>query len=187
MSQRIGRNELCPCGSGKKAKNCHGEGYRAAGKNRTVLLVGAVIALVAIVAVVMMQGDSNLPLQAGPARPMTTTTTTPVTTAQTPASQNLNAPQPGPAPPGKVWSPEHGHWHDATGAQPAGTQNVQIPGAQPIQGGTQAMTPQPPGPAPAGKVWSPEHGHWHDLPGATAGPAAQPAQQAPATPAGTGP
>lgn len=20
---------------------------------------------------------------------------------------------PGPAPPGKVWSPEHGHWHDA--------------------------------------------------------------------------
>jgi len=22
-------------------------------------------------------------------------------------------PQPGAAPPGKVWSPEHGHWHDA--------------------------------------------------------------------------
>jgi hypothetical protein len=22
------------------------------------------------------------------------------------------APPPGPAPPGKVWSPEHGHWHD---------------------------------------------------------------------------
>jgi hypothetical protein len=24
------------------------------------------------------------------------------------------SPQPGPAPPGKVWSTEHGHWHDAT-------------------------------------------------------------------------
>jgi hypothetical protein len=47
------------------------------------------------------------------------------------------------APPGKVWSTEHGHWHDL----PAG-------GAL------------PPGPAPPGKVWSVEHGHWHDAAGA---------------------
>ena len=33
-------------------------------------------------------------------------------TASTP-ERPLNAPQPdGPAPPGKVWSKEHGHWHD---------------------------------------------------------------------------
>jgi len=25
-SPRVGRNDLCPCGSGKKYKNCHGKG-----------------------------------------------------------------------------------------------------------------------------------------------------------------
>jgi preprotein translocase subunit SecA len=24
MAQRVGRNEPCPCGSGKKFKHCHG-------------------------------------------------------------------------------------------------------------------------------------------------------------------
>lgn len=24
--KRVGRNDLCPCGSGKKYKNCHGQG-----------------------------------------------------------------------------------------------------------------------------------------------------------------
>ena len=47
------------------------------------------------------------------------------------------------APPGKVWSEEHGHWHDAP-----------VPTAASL----------PPGPPPPGKVWSPEHGHWHDAP-----------------------
>jgi hypothetical protein len=51
---------------------------------------------------------------------------------------------PGPAPPGKVWSPEHGHWHDVSPT-------------------TSPVSAQPPGPAPPGKVWSPEHGHWHDV------------------------
>jgi hypothetical protein len=54
---------------------------------------------------------------------------------------------PGPAPPGKVWSKEHGHWHDVAGA---------------TSEGSTASTAQPPGPAPPGKVWSAEHGHWHD-------------------------
>ena len=26
VEQKIGRNDLCPCGSGKKYKNCHGQG-----------------------------------------------------------------------------------------------------------------------------------------------------------------
>ena len=47
---------------------------------------------------------------------------------------------PGLPPPGKVWSEEHGHWHDVG------------PGA----------STQPPGLPPPGKVWSEEHGHWHD-------------------------
>lgn len=72
----------------------------------------------------------------------------------------------GEAPPGKVWSPEHGHWHDA----PAGGVTPVSPGGAPPgaagpnvpQGGK--LTPQPAGPVPPGKVWSPEHGHWHDAP-----------------------
>ena len=63
---------------------------------------------------------------------------------------------------GKVWSPEHNHWHDAPAqastttvpARPAATPSATVPATTP--------QPQPPGPAPAGKVWSPEHGHWHD-------------------------
>ena len=45
------------------------------------------------------------------------------------------------APPGMVWSEEHGHWHELPGYK-----------ANAI----------PPGPAPEGAVWSAEHGHWHD-------------------------
>jgi len=70
---------------------------------------------------------------------------------------------PGAAPPGKVWSEEHQHWHDAPNpsAQPLG-QTVPPPATNP------AGTPQPEGPVPPGKVWSTEHGHWHDQPGASA-------------------
>ncbi len=73
----------------------------------------------------------------------------------TPATQ-LFAQPPGPAPAGKVWFPEHGHWHDA----PASSPGTMFDG-QSLQPEAQ-LTAQPPGPAPAGKVWSPEHGHWHD-------------------------
>lgn len=59
---------------------------------------------------------------------------------------------PGAAPLGKVWSPEHGHWHDLSDLLPGSTQTQ-------VQ-----LTPQPPGPVPPGKVWFPEHGHWHDAP-----------------------
>ncbi len=76
--------------------------------------------------------------------------------------QNVPEP-PGGTPAGKVWSPEHGHYHDvqpSTGQSPI---PVPAPGSAPVQTGT-ANTPQPPGPVPAGKVWSVEHGHWHDAP-----------------------
>ena len=55
-------------------------------------------------------------------------------------------------PPGKVWSPEHGHWHDAPTA------------INPNPSGSSAGITPPPGPEPEGKIWSPEHGHWHDAP-----------------------
>ena len=67
-------------------------------------------------------------------------------------------------PPGKVWSPEHGHWHDAPATStPRSTplSNPLIP--QPSTPSTES-TSEPPGPAPPGKVWSTEHSHWHDAP-----------------------
>tara|TARA_Y100000817_G_C16548026_1_gene407506 strand:- start:204 stop:551 length:348 start_codon:yes stop_codon:yes gene_type:complete len=53
------------------------------------------------------------------------------------------------APPGKVWSEEHGHYHDINPVRTVPQQSLNIP--------------KPEGPAPPGKVWSEEHGHWHDI------------------------
>ena len=48
---------------------------------------------------------------------------------------------------GRVWSPEHGHWHDHAGGE--------------LSGAPQGSA-TPPGPPPKpGQVWSPEHNHWH--------------------------
>jgi len=117
-----GRNDPCPCGSGKKYKNCHAKKSGSLTSNRPLL---------AIVALVIVGGGIWLvtALRSGP---------------------------PGEAPPGKVWSAEHGHWHDAT--QSALPQTTRQP------------TPQPAGAVPEGKVWSAEHGHWHDEPGAIPSP-----------------
>ena len=58
----------------------------------------------------------------------------------------------GEAPPGMVWSAEHGHWHDAKNPHDAFSAGMMKSGDQ----------LQRQGEAPPGKVWSPEHGHWHD-------------------------
>jgi len=110
------------------------------------------------------------PMQAAPTEGAPAVTLMPMAPPAAPGS-----PQPaGPAPPGKEWSVDHGHWHDAPGAGSALT-----PMPAPLQvmpsGGGPAVTltpsnppspgtPQPDGPVPPGKVWSPEHGHWHDAP-----------------------
>jgi hypothetical protein len=66
--------------------------------------------------------------------------------------RSLNVPQPeGPAPEGKIWSIEHGHWHDIT------------PTSNPLSESTSTNIPQPKGSVPEGKEWSSEHGHWHDI------------------------
>jgi len=121
-----GRNDSCHCGSGKKYKNCHGK-KSSVSSSLWLLLLGVAV----FVSILVLNGKNESPPPgSNSAYPQNGTPTV----------------QPGIAPPGKVWSAEHGHWHDAPkeNAQPA------------------AITPQPPGPAPAGKVWSTEHGHWHD-------------------------
>jgi len=79
---KIGRNDPCHCGSGKKYKRCHGAGEEGAGSSRLMMLAvaGAMLAAL-IVGIASFTGDR--------------------------AASN-----------GRVWSPEHGHWHDpVTGLQ----------------------------------------------------------------------
>lgn len=143
----IGRNDPCPCGSGRKYKHCCAN-KSSRGASRGLLALIALIAVIAAVGAIASFVGRNK-----------TRATTPAGAVNTQAGR----PQPGPAPPGKVWSPEHGHWHDANpaqGGQQPGATNVQIP---PPAQNAKAPVPQP-GPAPPGKVWSPEHGHWHDAP-----------------------
>lgn len=134
------RNDPCPCGSGKKYKNCHGGktlsallGRRGVMPMLAIAFIGGTIALV-----MALNTDTD--------------------TGKTPA----NVPPPSSPAPGKVWSEEHGHWHDAAtenqSMDPQPTQQQQNPAPQ---GGPPFQ--QPPGPVPQGKVWSPEHGHWHDV------------------------
>ncbi len=177
MSRQVGRNDLCPCGSGIKMKNCHPKGYGAPSKNRSILFIAGGIAAVGIVAVITTSGDAPPPRRI----PFGSATNN-VTGGGTP--------QPGPAPAGKVWSFEHGHWHDAPGGltttnpagQPAGLTTTN-PAGQPAGLTARPLTPQPDGPAPEGKVWSAEHAHWHNDPAATP-PSPTPAS---APPEGTGP
>src|SRR5688572_6954950 len=130
---RVGRNEPCPCGSGEKYKFCCEALTETPAVTRTSpLLVGAVILASAALAFVAVRAylspapkaqatapganPASPPVQVTPgALPGDATSLLPSTAAPgtTPAAQ-----PPGPAPPGKVWSPEHGHWHDDPAATP---------------------------------------------------------------------
>ena len=75
---RTGRNDPCPCGSGKKFKHCC-ESKKPAATSRWILALVAGAILVAIIAAI-----SNARGTSGPRG---------------------------------VWSPEHGHYHDASGRE----------------------------------------------------------------------
>ena len=82
--RKVGRNEPCHCGSGKKYKNCHQQvEEQKKGKNNN-LIIGVLALFVIFLAVgVYLQFQSS------------------------------GNGAPGEAPAGKVWSEEHGHWHNA--------------------------------------------------------------------------
>lgn len=141
MAERVSRNDPCPCGSGLKYKKCH-EGKDAEKPRRSGLLTTVLLGVLII-------GGATAVI---------------LTFAR---GGGAGATRSG-GRPGQVWSPEHGHWHDA----PA-------PGRAPLNPARLGeQKPAPPGTPPPGKVWSPEHGHWHDAPqglppgiGVTVGPA----------------
>ena len=74
-----GRNEPCPCGSGRKFKQCCERKQRSATSSRLLVAVIAAIVLVAIMAMMSNSREGSAPA--------------------------------------RVWSPEHGHYHDATGRE----------------------------------------------------------------------
>ncbi|HEX7150615.1 MAG TPA: SEC-C metal-binding domain-containing protein [Thermoanaerobaculia bacterium] len=169
--QNVGRNEKCPCGSGKKFKNCHAEQSQHPAP-RGLIFLGVAIAAVAAVGIVpALRSDKD-------ERATPVSAAAPAATSTAPAATPGSPQPPGPVPPGKVWNVEHGHWHDENQAAPQNAIRIDglpttapIPGAAPLAATTtspaqsnipQTLTPQPAGPAPAGKVWSAEHGHWHD-------------------------
>lgn len=157
----VGRNETCPCGSGRKYKVCcQPREHEAKHSSSQYLLPGIVIALIVASAATAAlwsarKEKANAVAQStAPALPFPR-----AAMAQT--GPTLTPQPPGPVPEGKVWSPEHGHWHDAATGPQVVTMNSS-PTAQNF-----VPAPQPPGPVPEGKVWSTEHGHWHDAPGAS--------------------
>lgn len=83
----IGPNDLCPCGSNKKHKRCC-MSVGASGLKKWTGPVLGVLITVGIAGLVL--GLTNQ--------------------AKSASSAGFG---PGLAPPGKVWSVEHGHWHDA--------------------------------------------------------------------------
>lgn len=190
-----GRNEPCHCGSGRKYKQCCAE------KDGTVGTKGPIIAAVAIVTVGALAAAVSL---SDRARSPETAALTPITSpangaklpsnpppetkspievsgsipfTQTPPVANIKVGKPAPAgaaPAGKVWSPEHGHWHDAPRTVHAG----ELP---PTTSTSVMNIAAPAGAAPPGKVWSREHGHWHDEPGAARPTVTIPANLTPST------
>jgi len=110
---KVGRNDACPCGSGKKYKQCHGNAAAAQKADWSKIGIYVVGALLAIGLGGFVWGVVDVPED------------------------------------GRVWSAEHGHWHNADGTELGRV-------------ATPTYVPPPPGPAPEGQVWSTEHGHWHD-------------------------
>ena len=134
------RNDPCHCGSGKKFKNCHA-GQTNNNFNQQWVIVG-IIGGIFLFFYFMDSGTS------------TTTINNSIPTSVIPQNRTRSAtPPPGEAPPGKVWSPEHGHWHNIST-----NSESMLPSAE-----SNIPQPQPLGEAPPGKVWSSEHGHWHDI------------------------
>ena len=139
MNKTLGRNDACHCGSGKKYKTCHGP---SSDKSSRQWIIAAVIILI-ILSFFFYEPE---PVVVPP-------TINPSQNSLIPQTNNESSLPPGPAPPGKVWSPEHGHWHNANAVPPATTPRSVL---------NKTKTQSSPGDAPPGKVWSPEHNHWHD-------------------------
>jgi hypothetical protein len=153
-----GRNERCPCGSGKKYKQCCESSHRAGSVSGSTLLLGTLVALVLAGGLAAMwrnsSSDGGVEAAATPAAQLPAT-------GQSGASGPPFPEPPGPAPKGQVWSAEHGHYHQ----QP--TVQIEANDSPLTASVGNTPPPQPGGEAPPGMVWSEAHGHYHPI---SAGP-----------------
>ena len=136
MSKELKRNDPCHCGSGSKYKNCHAK----SGPNKSLpwLFWGLLLALIVVFSLFPDNQENGLDKQY---------------TSKPYLPQKLGKSKPeGDTPPGKVWSAEHGHWHDSKDHHNSFKINTKENGDE-LQNQVEA---------PPGKVWSAEHGHWHD-------------------------
>ena len=136
MKNKPGRNDPCHCGSGKKLKACHGQ---TSDRSPHFLIMGVVLVLL-LFWFFFFESES----------PTAVTDYSP--SPFIPKSQPEPSAPSEPAPPGKVWSQEHGHWHDDPSVAPSLPQVKSLLDSK----------SQPSGTPPQGKVWSPEHNHWHN-------------------------
>ena len=141
---KLGRNEPCHCGSGKKYKHCH-EPTKNTNNNQYAII--GIIAVIILVIIFINSDNSN------------SNQNVPVTTRPllNQASTSNKSKPSGPAPPGKVWSQEHGHWHDAPVSKSLTPKLVGKDGVNKI-----TVPPNDKKNPPEGKVWDDEHGHFHD-------------------------
>ncbi|MGJ3233792.1 SEC-C metal-binding domain-containing protein [Marivirga sp.] len=96
MKKELGRNDPCHCGSGKKYKNCHmGKETSGINNNKNLMYIAIFVVIIAIAGFSVYYNSQQSPVQNNR------------NTQSGPVAQ-----PPGEAPPGKVWSSEHGHWHD---------------------------------------------------------------------------
>lgn len=147
---KTNRNAPCECGSGRKTKHCCGTNST----NRTSIL--PIVALIAVGGLVIAG------IFSGGDEPASSSSSYGVSTPA--ALPTAPAAQPGPAPEGKVWSADHGHWHDASPVQ------IQTDAPPPTSALTASTDARPPvdGEERNGMIWHAEHGHWHPKEGAPA-------------------
>ena len=96
MNKKLGRNDSCHCGSGKKYKVCHGQFNDESYYSWIIVIV---LVLIMFWFLFYESGPSFTAKNSSP-------------NSLTPQTSNRLSQPPETAPPGKVWSPEHGHWHD---------------------------------------------------------------------------
>ena len=128
MSEKAGRNDLCHCGSGKKFKICHG---RSSDRSYQLWIVVGVLSLAAIWFFTSGSEPTVTPLSSS-------------SNSFSPQASKRTMPTGNP-PPGKVWSSEHGHWHDSPSV-PATTGsglNLKEPKLRPLGGLTPEKTQSP--------------------------------------------
>ena len=136
---KIGRNDPCHCGSEKKFKHCHQK--KNLKNNNQNILIGAFV--IAIIVFFIINSSTNSQSNIIPSNTLTNT------------NNLISKTKPStPAPPGKVWSEAHGHWHDAPKNQNLSPGLINVPNSK-INTEKNNLTPE-------GKVWDDNHGHYHN-------------------------